>query len=94
MLEELDYAKKVFSGLIKDDRMFALLYYAEKEHLWDDTVLYQANPLRIEANYNEIRDSRNTAIEKPSEREEYLCKHMNHFLPSNSGEAYIVSISE
>jgi phage terminase large subunit-like protein len=89
MLEELDYIKKVFNGLIEDDRMFALLYYAEKAHLWDDTGLYQANPLRIEANYNEIRDSRKTAIEKPAEREEYLCKHMNHFLPSNSGEAYV-----
>mgnify|MGYP003772957697 CR=1 FL=1 len=89
MLEELDYIKKVFSGLIEDERMFALLYYAEKEHLWDDVGLYQANPLRIEDNYNEIRDSRKTAIEKPAEREEYLCKHMNHFLPSNSGEAYI-----
>lgn len=89
MLEELAYIKKVFSGLINDERMFALLYYAEPEHLWDDTGLYQANPLRIEENYNEIRDSRKTAIEKPAEREEYLCKHMNHFLPSNSGEAFI-----
>lgn len=89
MLEELAYIKKVFSGLIDDDRMFALLYYAEPEHLWDDTGLYQANPLRIEENYNEIRDNRKTAIEKPAEREEYLCKHMNHFLPSNSGEAFI-----
>lgn len=89
MLEELAYIKKVFNGLIEDSRMFALLYYAEPDHLWDDTGLYQANPLRIEDNYNEIRDSRKTAIEKPAEREEYLCKHMNHFLPSNSGEAYI-----
>ncbi|WP_026694089.1 terminase large subunit [Peribacillus kribbensis] len=89
MLEELAYIKKVFNGLIDDDRMFALVYYAEPEHLWDDTGLYQANPLRIEANYNEIRDSRKTALEKPSEREEYLCKHMNHFLPTNSGETYI-----
>jgi phage terminase large subunit-like protein len=89
MLEELAYIKKVFAGLIEDDRMFALLYYADPEHLWDDTGLYQANPLRIEENFNEIRDSRKTAIEKPAEREEYLCKHMNHFLPSNSGEAYI-----
>lgn len=89
MLEELDYIRKVFNGLIEDTRMFALVYYAEKEHLWDDVGLYQANPLRIEANYNEIRDSRKTALEKPSEREEYLCKHMNHFLPSFSGEAYI-----
>jgi phage terminase large subunit-like protein len=89
MLEELAYIKKVFTGLIEDDRMFALLYYAEPEHLWDDTGLYQANPLRIEENYNEIRDNRKAAIEKPLEREEYLCKHMNHFLPSNSGEAFI-----
>lgn len=89
MLEELAYIRKVLNGMIEDDRMFALLYYAEEKHLWDDTGLYQANPLRIEENYNEIRDSRKTAIEKPAEREEYLCKHMNHFLPSNSGEAFI-----
>jgi phage terminase large subunit-like protein len=89
MLEELAYIKKVFNGLIVDDRMFALLYFAEEDHLWDDHGLYQANPLRIEENYQEIRDNRQNAIEKPAEREEYLCKHMNHFLPSNSGEAYI-----
>lgn len=89
MLEELAYIKKVFTGLIKDDRMFALLYFAQEEHLWDDTGLFQANPLRIEENYQEIRDNRQNAIEKPAEREEYLCKHMNHFLPSNSGEAYV-----
>lgn len=89
MLEELDYIRKVFNELIEDERMFALLYYAEKEHLWDDTGLYQANPLRIEDNYNEIRDNRAKALEKPGEREEYLCKHMNYFLPSNSGEEFI-----
>ena len=33
MLEELAYIKKVFDGLIEDERMFALLYYAEDEHL-------------------------------------------------------------
>lgn len=88
-LEELDYIKKVFAGLIEDDRMFALLYYAEPDHLWDDIGLYQANPLRIEENYQEIRDKRKKAIEQPSKREEYLCKHMNHFLPSNAGESFI-----
>lgn len=89
MLEELDYIKKVFNGSIKDERMFALLYYAEEDHLWDDTGLLQANPLRIEQNYEEIRDNRKKATDKPKEREEYLCKHMNHFLPTNSGEAYV-----
>jgi phage terminase large subunit-like protein len=89
MLEELAYLKKVFNGFIKDDRSFALLYYAENEHLWDDTGLYQANPLRIKENYDEIRDNRTAAIEKPKEREEYLCKHMNYFLPTSSGEAFV-----
>ena len=89
MLEEISYIKKVLNGSIADDRMFALLYYAEEEHLWDDIGLQQANPLRIEANYQEIRDNRKKALEKPLEREEYLCKHMNHFLPSNSGEEFI-----
>lgn len=89
MLEELAYIKKVFDGLIEDDRMFALLYYAEENHLFDDIGLLQANPLRIEQNYQEIRDNRKSAIEKPLERAEYLCKHMNHFMPSFSGEEYV-----
>jgi phage terminase large subunit-like protein len=89
MLEELAYIKKVYAGFIQDDRMFALLFYAEKDHLWDETGLYQSNPLRIEENYNEIRANRQEAIEKPLKREEYLTKHMNHFLPSSSGEAFI-----
>lgn len=89
MLDELDYLKKIYNGSSDNERLFALLYYAEEEHLWDDYGIEQANPLRIESNYQEIRNSRKDAIEKPKEREEYLCKHMNHFLPSNSGETYI-----
>jgi phage terminase large subunit-like protein len=89
MQEELAYIRKVYSGFIEDSRMFALLYYAEESELWTEKGLYQANPLRVEENYSEIRDNRKSALEKPSERDEYLCKHMNHFLPSNSGEAYI-----
>jgi phage terminase large subunit-like protein len=89
MLEELAYIKKVFDGHIEDERMFALLYYAEEEHAWDDIGLFQANPLRIEENFQEIRDNRKTAIEKPNQRAEFLCKHMNIFTGSNSGEEYI-----
>ena len=89
MLEELAYIKKVFDGSIEDDRMFALLYYAEDNYLWDEIGLLQANPLRIEENYQEIRDNRKEAIEKPKVRAEYLCKHMNHFMPSNAGEEYV-----
>lgn len=89
MLGELDYLKKIYKGLEKDERLFALVYYATEEHLWDDIGLQMANPLRVEENYNEIRDSRKKALAKPDERVEFLTKHMNYFMPSNSGEEFI-----
>lgn len=89
MLDELEYIKKVYKGLEIDERLFALLYYAPEEHLWDDIGLQMANPLKVEENYQEIRENRRKALAKPSEREEYLTKNMNFFVPSNSGEAYI-----
>lgn len=89
MESDLDYIKKVYNGLIKNERMFSLLYYADEEHLWDDYGMYQANPLRIEDNYNEIREDRERALEKEDEQDEYLTKSMNYFMPENSGEAYI-----
>jgi phage terminase large subunit-like protein len=89
MLEELDYIKKVYSGLIEDERLFSLLYYADKDNLWTEHGLYMSNPLRLEANYEEIRDNRKEALEKPLKREEYLTKHCNHFLATSSGEDYV-----
>lgn len=89
MLDELEYLKKIFSGTEEDERLFALLYYAPEEHLWDDIGLYMANPLRVEMNYEEIRDRRRKALAKPAEREEYLTKHMNHFVPTNAGEGFV-----
>lgn len=89
MLGELDYLKKIYKGLETDERLFALVYYATEEHLWDDIGLQMANPLRVEENYNEIRDNRKKALAKPDERIEFLTKHMNYFMPSNSGEEFI-----
>ncbi len=89
MLEELDYIRKVYHGLEVDERLFALLYYAPEEHLWDDIGLMMANPLRIEKNYYEIRESRRKALAKPRERTEFLTKHMNYFMPSSAGEEFI-----
>lgn len=89
MLEELDYLHRIYAGTEVDERLFALLYYAPEEHLWDDIGLEMANPLRVPENYFEIKESRKKALAKPSERAEFLTKHMNHFLPSNSGEEYI-----
>lgn len=89
MEPELEYIKKVFNGLIEDKRMFALLYYADEENLWNDTGIYQANPLRIEENYEIIREDRAKAFEKEDEVEEYITKAMNNFTSANSGEEFI-----
>lgn len=89
MLEELDYLKKIYNGSEVDDRLFALLYYADEKNLWTEKGLLMANPLRIERNYEEIRRFRQKALAKDGERTEYLTKHMNHFLPTMSGEEYI-----
>jgi phage terminase large subunit-like protein len=92
MIEELDYIRKVYKGILEDDRLFALLYYAEEGHEWDDLGLEQANPLRIPENYQEIRDNRKAASEKPSERTEYLTKHMNVFVNDVKEDPYISMI--
>lgn len=89
MLAELDYLKKIYKGLEENERLFALVYYATEDHLWDDIGLQMANPLRIKENYNEIRDNRRQALAKPEERTEYLTKNMNYFMPSNSGEEFV-----
>ncbi|MCI7206470.1 MAG: terminase large subunit [Clostridium sp.] len=89
MLDELEYLKKIYKGLESDDRLFALVYYATEEHLWDDIGIMMANPLRIEENYEEIKRAREKALAKPSERIEFLTKNMNYFMPSNSGEEFI-----
>ncbi|WP_346889180.1 terminase TerL endonuclease subunit [Clostridium sp. UBA1056] len=89
MLQELEYMKKVYKGIIEDDRMFSLLYYSSAEHLWDDEGLYMSNPLRIEANYNEIRDNRKKALSNKGEEAEFLTKHMNHFMPSIISEPFV-----
>lgn len=89
MLDELEYLKKIYKETEKDDRLFALVYYATEDHLWDDTGIMMANPLRIEENYEEIKRAREKALAKPSERIEFLTKNMNYFMPSNSGEEFI-----
>ncbi|WP_200773563.1 MULTISPECIES: terminase large subunit [Gemella] len=89
MLEELEHLKKIYSGTEENERLFSLLYYADKDNLWTEKGIQMANPLRIEKNYESIRYMRDKALAIESERVEYLTKHMNHFLPTFSGEEYI-----
>lgn len=89
METDIDYIRGVFNGGIEDDNQFALLYYAEEKHLWDDIGMYQSNPLRIEENYEIIRKNRKTASLKPTVRNEYITKDMNNFLQNSSSENYL-----
>lgn len=89
MLEELDYDRAVLDGNIDNKRLFALLYYCTREEAWTDDGLYKSNPLRVEENYKEIREDRETAKVKTSEQEEYLTKNMNIFLETNEINKYI-----
>lgn len=89
IIDELSYIRSVLNGDINNDRQLALVYYAEKEHLWDDIGILQANPLRIEENYNTIREDREKAKIIENEQEEYLTKSMNVMLESNEENKYI-----
>ena len=89
MEEDLEYIRKVYKGVIEDERQFALVYYADKGREWDDYGMYQANPLRIEDNYDTMRKDRKVAREKPSAREEYLTKTVNVFVQEKKDEAYM-----
>lgn len=89
MLNELEFLRKIYNGVLENDRVFALLYYATEEHLWDDDGLYMANPLRLEENYSEIKDNRKKALVNKGEEAEFLTKHMNHFMPSVISEPFI-----
>lgn len=89
MEEDLDYIRKVYNGIVDDERMFALIYYAEEEHLWDDTGLYQANPLRIEENYMTMREDRKKALVQPNLQEEFLTKTCNVFIQKKKEEKYL-----
>ena len=89
MLEELEYVKAVLEGTIENKKLFALLYYADREEAWRDNAIYKANPLRIEENYKEIMENRDIAKVKVSEQEEFLTKHLNIFLETNEINKYV-----
>lgn len=89
MIEELEYDRAVLNGVVTNPRLFSLLYYCTREEAWTDYGLYKANPLRVEENYNEIREDRETAKIKTSEKEEFLTKNMNIFLATNELNKYL-----
>ncbi|EPY2275480.1 terminase large subunit [Clostridium sporogenes] len=89
MLEELEYDRAVLNGTVSNPRLFCLLYYCTREEAWTDIGLYKSNPLRVEENYKEIREDRETCKIKTSEQAEFLTKNMNIFLETNELNKYI-----
>ncbi|GAA0817482.1 MULTISPECIES: terminase large subunit [Clostridium] len=89
MEEDLDYIRKVYTGVVDNERMFALVYYADKENIWNDIGLYQANPLRLEENYQIMREDRDKALIQDNLKEEFITKTCNVFMQENSEEKYL-----
>lgn len=92
MTQEVEYAEKVLDGIIEDDALFSLLYKPDDPKEWmTDKSLIEANPLieTVKENFDYLVKLRNTAIEMPGTRSNFLTKHMNIFVDGDVSEAYM-----
>lgn len=89
---EVDYAKKVLDGIVKDETIFALLYEPDDTINWatNDLVLKHANPAALEnpVIWEDLLKKRAYAIAVPSARSNFCCKHCNISM-QDEAEAYI-----
>lgn len=88
MYEELEYCRKILKDEIVNERYFCLIYYANKDEIWEDVGIYRANPLRIEENYEEIRQFRERAKIVEKDKIEHITKNMNIMLDSSTDEEF------
>lgn len=90
---EVEYAKKVLDGIVKDDTEFALLYEPDNPKNWetDDLVLQQSNPVALEIPeiWDDLIKKRARAIVEESSRENFLTKHCNIIYQGAGTETYI-----
>ena len=92
MTIEVDYAEKVLDGLIEDEGLFSLLYQPSEPKNWfEDKAILETNPLAqiIEENFIDIKKIRDKAIESPSERSNYMTKHLNIFVDGDTTETFV-----
>lgn len=91
--DEVEYCKKVLSGMVEDYKTFALLYEPDNTKGWetDDNILRQANPLAVEipAVWETLLDNRKKAIEVPAQRENFVTKHCNIIYQGMDLESYV-----
>ena len=88
MYEELEYCRKILKGELVNERYFCLIYYANKDEIWEDIGIYRDNPLRIEENYEEIRLFRERAKIVEKDKIEHITKNMNIMLDTATDEEF------
>lgn len=83
---QLDYAKKVLSGLIQDERIFCLAYALDDKDEWDDeTKWVKANPnLGKSVSLEFLQAECAIAKEIPSAKANFFIKYLNRFISTSS----------
>lgn len=92
MTIEVDYAEKVLDGLIHDESIFSMVYKPSDPKNWfEDKAILETNPLAqlIEENFDDIKKIRDRAVESPSERSNYMTKHLNIFIDGDVTEQFV-----
>lgn len=91
--DEVNDAKQILDGLVKDETLFALLYEPDNPKDWmtDDDVLRDGNPLatEIDSVWNDLLKKREKAIRRESLRENFLTKHCNIIYQGVGTESYV-----
>lgn len=91
--DEVEYSKKVLTGLEKDDTRFSLLYEPDNTKDWetDDLILKQSNPVALEIPeiWEDLVKQRALAIAVENKREEFVTKNCNIIYQGVGTETYI-----
>jgi phage terminase large subunit-like protein len=93
--DEVDKAKKVLDGTLRDDTVFSLLFEPDDTKNWmkNDRVLNHANPLALEIPevMEDLLKKRRAAIFEPKKREYFITKHCNIIYQGIGTETFIAT---
>ena len=87
--EEYDYAKRVMSGTIRDERHLPVIFEASPNEDWaDPAVLSRVNPgVGVTIKLETLMDSAREALNEPRKRNDFLRFHTNRW--TNAATAWI-----
>ncbi|MDE6787696.1 MAG: phage terminase family protein [Ruminococcus sp.] len=97
MIEEIKTAKDSLDGIIRNQRIFALLYEPDEKYktggAWktENLAIYQANPVAYAHPYifDDLCNKRQMAVMYKNKRENFLCKHLNIRYKDLGTEGYV-----